>query len=360
MFALFNLRASSKVAPLRRLHTATAPRFNIAFDIDGVLIKGKQVIPQTRRALELLQENKIPYVFLTNGGGMPESEKAEQLTKKLGLYVNPEHLIVSHSPMKSLVPKYKDANVLVVGGEGSACKHAAHVYGFKNVVTPEEIHSVHPSICPISICETRAVPWTEGLENVNKPVDAVMVFHDSNDWGRDLQICLDALVSKGGKLGTIKRSDELHSTKQTVPIYFSNPDIVWANEFPVNRFGQGTFRVCLEKIYENLTGQPLDYITYGKPMKTTYEYAESLLDKIDPLPEGPDGQPTKRTVYAVGDNPYADIAGANGYGWNSVLVRTGVFKPKGDENHHVHPATIVVDHVGDAVNWIIARENMKK
>ncbi|KAG0376687.1 hypothetical protein BGX24_007362 [Mortierella sp. AD032] len=336
MFALFNLRASSKVAPLRHLHTATAPRFNIAFDIDGVLIKGKQVIPQTRRALELLQENKIPYVFLTNGGGMPESEKAEQLTKKLGLYVNPEHLIVSHSPMKSLVPKYQDANVLVVGGEGSACKHAAHVYGFKNVVTPEEIHSVHPSICPISTCETRAVPWTEkGLENVNKPVDAVMVFHDSNDWGRDLQICLDALVSKGGKLGTIKGSDELHNTKQTVPIYFSNPDI-------------------------NLTGQPLDYITYGKPMKTTYEYAESLLDKIDPLPKGPDGQPAKRTVYAVGDNPYADIAGANGHGWNSVLVRTGVFKPKGDENHHVHPATTVVDHVGDAVNWIIARENMKK
>lgn len=32
-------------------------------------------------------------------------------------------------------------------------------------------------------------------------------------------------------------------------------------------------------------------------MRTTYEYAESLLDKIDPLPKGPDGQPTKRIVY---------------------------------------------------------------
>lgn len=32
-------------------------------------------------------------------------------------------------------------------------------------------------------------------------------------------------------------------------------------------------------------------------MKTTYEYAESLLDKIDPLPKGPDGQPAKRIVY---------------------------------------------------------------
>lgn len=63
---------------------------------------------------------------------------------------------------------------------------------------------------------------------------------------------------------------------------------------------------------------------------------------------------------AVGDNPYADIAGANGYGWNSVLVKTGVYMPKGFENHHVHPATAVVDHVEDAVRWIIAKEQMKK
>ena len=37
---MFNIRAASRVAPLRRLHSAsTSPRFNIAFDIDGVLIK---------------------------------------------------------------------------------------------------------------------------------------------------------------------------------------------------------------------------------------------------------------------------------------------------------------------------------
>jgi len=63
---------------------------------------------------------------------------------------------------------------------------------------------------------------------------------------------------------------------------------------------------------------------------------------------------------AIGDNPYADIAGANGYGWKSVLVKTGVFRPQGGENHHLHPATAVVDHVEDAVRWIIAKEQMKK
>jgi ribonucleotide monophosphatase NagD (HAD superfamily) len=103
--------------------------------------------------------NNVPYIFLTNGGGVRETEKAEELSKKLGVPVNPDHLIVSHSPMRALVPKYKDSNVLVVGGEGSSCKHVALDYGFKNVVTPEEVHSVHPSVCPISSCEARPVPF---------------------------------------------------------------------------------------------------------------------------------------------------------------------------------------------------------
>ncbi|KAF9935898.1 hypothetical protein BGZ67_002883 [Mortierella alpina] len=356
---LRSLRATFRA---RGLHTqAKAAPFNIVFDIDGVLIKGKRVIPQTRRALELLHENNIPYIFLTNGGGVRESEKADQLSKKLGIQVNPDHLIVSHSPMRALVPQYQNSNIMVVGGTGNACKDVAEYYGFNHVFTPKELHEADPSVCPISTCTEEPSPLDKSvLEKIEKPVDAVMVFHDSEDWGRDLQVCLDALVSKGGALGTIKTPEALHATKQSVPIYFSNPDVVWSNEYPVPRFGQGSFKMCLEKVYQHLTGQELEYTSFGKPLNTTYKYAEALLDKIAPLQAGLDGQPSKRTVYAVGDNPYADIAGANGYGWNSVLVKTGVYMPKGFENHHLHPATAVVDHVEDAVRWIIAKEQMKK
>ncbi|KAF9430409.1 hypothetical protein BGZ94_006979 [Podila epigama] len=263
--------------------------------------------------------------------------------------------------MRSLSLKYRDANVLVVGGKGSDCKRVAEDYGFRQVITPEEVHAAYPSVCPISFCEKRAEPLTEAhLQNVDKPVEAVMVFHDSVDWGRDLQVTLDALVSQNGKLGTIKSSDDLHNTKQSVPIYFSNPDVVWSNEYPVPRFGQGTFKMCLEKIYQHLTLQELESTTFGKPMIPTYKYAESVLDTIAPLQKNASGQVQKRTVYAIGDNPYADIAGANGYGWNSVLVKTGVFRPQGGENHHLHPASAVKDHVEDAVRWIIAQEQLKK
>ncbi|KAG0057444.1 hypothetical protein BGZ83_010012 [Gryganskiella cystojenkinii] len=338
--------------------------YNVVFDIDGVLIKGKQVLPQTHRALRLLQSNNVPYIFLTNGGGLTEVDKAEQLSKKIGVHISPKQLILSHSPMRALASKYENSNVLVVGGNGSDCRKVAEHYGFKHVVTPEEVHAVYPAVCPSSANEIRSVPIPEKyLQNVHRPVEAIMVFHDSVDWGRDLQVMLDALVSKGqfnrpgGDLNTVKTEKELHTTKQSVPLFFSNSDLVWSNEHPNPRFAQGTFRTCLERIYKDMTGQHLEYTLYGKPMTATYQYAETVLNKIAPHK---DGLPHRRTVYAIGDNPYADIAGANGYGWQSILVKTGVFQPQGDENHHIHPATAVVEDVEDAVRWILSKEIMKQ
>ncbi|KAI7816612.1 HAD-like domain-containing protein [Gamsiella multidivaricata] len=369
-----------KRTPLRTLATVTAFRtrtyirafhaetkvipqahYNVVFDIDGVLIKGKQVLPQTHRALSLLKANNVPYIFLTNGGGLKETDKAAQLSKKIGAHIAPEQLILSHSPMRALAQKYEHKNVLVVGGNGSDCRQVAEYYGLKHVVTPEEVHVAFPYVCPSSAIEAREIPLPEKyLQNVNRPVEAIMVFHDSVDWGRDLQVMLDALVSVDGYLNTVKSQAELHTTKQSVPLYFSNSDLVWSNEHPNPRFAQGTFRTCLERIYQDMTGHKLEYTLFGKPMRPTYQYAESVLNNLAPIHIGPNGMPKPRTVYAIGDNPYADIAGANAYGWKSVLVRTGVFKPEGDENHHIHPATTVVDDVEDAVRWIISTEIRKE
>lgn len=65
-----------------------------------------------------------------------------------------------------------------------------------------------------------------------------------------------------------------------------------------------------------------------------------------------------RTVYAVGDNPAADIQGANNYGWTSVLVRTGVFT--GKDNSSEFPANIVCENVLEAVERIVFAEEHKR
>jgi ribonucleotide monophosphatase NagD (HAD superfamily) len=76
------------------------PRFALALDIDGVFLRGKQVIQNAEAALQLIQAARIPHVFMTNGGGMTENEKAEDLSKKLHAPVHPAQVILAHTPFK--------------------------------------------------------------------------------------------------------------------------------------------------------------------------------------------------------------------------------------------------------------------
>lgn len=37
-----------------------------------------------------------------------------------------------------------------------------------------------------------------------------------------------------------------------VPVYFSNPDMLWANEAPGARLGQGAFAACLQSLHREV------------------------------------------------------------------------------------------------------------
>jgi len=50
-------------------------------------------------------------------------------------------------------------------------------------------------------------------------------------------------------------------------------------------------------VIQDMTGQKLDYTLYGKPMSATYQYAETVLNKIAPIHRGTNGMPRRRTVY---------------------------------------------------------------
>jgi len=66
-------------------------------------------------------------------------------------------------------------------------------------------------------------------------------------------------------------------------------------------------------------------------------------------------------IYAVGDNPAADVRGANTAGapWVSVLVRTGVFGGAA-KNSETDPAHIVVQDVLGAVQAALHRTRNSK
>ena len=68
------------------------------FDIDGVLIRGKEPITAAKKALKRLVNKNgkfcVPTVFVTNAGNTLATTKAEQLSKILDVVVNIFHLIL--------------------------------------------------------------------------------------------------------------------------------------------------------------------------------------------------------------------------------------------------------------------------
>lgn len=330
--------AARRRAPFARLSAAASPRppYGVAFDIDGVLLVGPDVVPGAPEALQALTAAGVPYCFVTNGGGVSEAAKCAALEAKLGVPVSVDQMLLSHTPMKALAERYAGEQVLVVGS-GEATYAVAREYGF-DVVTCDMVHRKEPEIFPF-----RAPPAGEAAWD-GKPLAAVLVMHDSVEWGADAQIVVDALVG-GAPLGTAATDGA--ATEQAVPLYASNPDFVWKASYPAPRFAQRAFVDTVALLYAERTGGArLARTEFGKPTPGTYRFAERMLG----------GAAAPARIYAIGDNPAADIAGANAAGdhWTSVLVRTGIFA--GGANDPLDPADIVVDDVGQAIAAIQARE----
>ncbi|EAT84468.1 hypothetical protein HBI56_112020 [Parastagonospora nodorum] len=322
------------------------------FDIDGVLVHGDRLIPEGKRVLEILNGDnelgiKIPHIFLTNGSGKLEGPRCEQLSKILHNPISTDQFIQSHTPMRALAEYYK--TVLVVGGEGYKCREVAEEYGFENIVVPNDIIAWDPTIAPYRVFtdEERKTSRPRDFSKVN--IDAIMVFSDSRDYATDMQIIMDLLQSENGRFGTRAKDP----VSQRIPIYFSQGDMLCPTEHPFPRMSQGAFRIGLEAMYKSLTGVDLERVVYGKPELATYKYADEVIASWMEQIHNDERLPAN--IYMIGDNPASDIIGGNMYGWNTCLVRTGVFQ--GGENDEENPASFgVFVNVLEAVKTAMKKE----
>ena len=138
-----------------------------AFDIDGVLKAGPNVLPEAKRALQILEGNnprsqKIPYIFITNGGGKHESARAKDLARELEVPVTEDQVIQAHTVMKSLVPLYADKPILMVGGPETppnAAREVMQSYGFNDVYTTLDLHAHAPAAWPFSTVDPEQMPY---------------------------------------------------------------------------------------------------------------------------------------------------------------------------------------------------------
>ncbi|KAI1467768.1 HAD-superfamily hydrolase [Daldinia caldariorum] len=333
-----------------------ADSFAFAFDIDGVLVRGGRPIPEAIQAMKVLNGNnkygiKVPYIFLTNGGGKTEAERCADLSGQLDIEISPAQFICGHTPMSEMANKYN--TVLVVGGEGEKCRTVAQGYGFKDVVTPGDIIKANAATTPFRKLTPEELRNSKERDFSKVTIEAIFVFADSRDWAGDLQIILDLAMSKGGRIGTLSETFD-----EGPPIYFSHNDVVWSAAHDNVRLGMGALRGIVEYTFKEVTkGKTLQTHAFGKPQIGTFEFATRLLKRwrmnqhrLNKAPE---------TVYFVGDTPESDIRGTNQYNekaendWYSILVKTGVYQ---DGTEPAYKPRVTVNTVLDAVNHGIERE----
>ncbi|KAK9816340.1 hypothetical protein WJX74_004088 [Apatococcus lobatus] len=328
--------------------TAMSPRtVGIVFDIDGVLIREKAVLPGARQALQMVTEAGIPHIFVTNGGLADERTKAQKLTSDLGLPVDSENVVVCHSSLREDAQELQHQLVLVTGRCNRSGVEILQGYGYENVRSLEEFAACHPSMVPHKkyLQPTGDVGWAQ------QPVAAVVCMELSQDWHQDLQVILD-LCRSDGRQGSLAADGQ-----QPVRLYHCNQDFTFPASHPQPRLGPGAFLQLLQDLFLKTTGRQLRCRLHGKPNKPTYVIAEQKLgQQLGHAHGSPSSQdlPTDFRVFAIGDNPKSDMRGANNAGqhWCSILVRTGIWE--GGENDLEDPADYVVEDVLAAVNLILA------
>lgn len=288
-----------------RTYSQDPSPFGLLFDIDGVLVRGRTPIPAAKQCFRNLVDRngkyKVPVVFVTNAGNCMRQAKAEHLSQLLEAEVSPDQVMLSHSPLR-MFTKFQKMCVLV-SGQGPV-EEVAHNLGFEDVVTIDVLREAYPLLDVVDHDRRpkNTVPPTKGL----RKIDAVILFGEPVRWETNLQLIIDVLLTNGNPDNNWNRIPYPH-----IPVLACNMDLLWMAEAKNPRFGHGMFLVCLENLYKKITGYDLKYeALIGKPSVVTYNYAELLIQQQ--AQKLCWNTPVKR-LYAIGDNPMADIYGANLY-----------------------------------------------
>ncbi|KAI1783144.1 HAD hydrolase [Ganoderma leucocontextum] len=349
-------------------HASKLPPLVFTFDIDGVLLRGPHTISAARRALDMLNGDnpmgvKIPFILLTNGGGVGEEARRHKLSSQLGVEIHNDQIVQAHTILKSVAHKYANKPVLVLGGRNDVVRKVAESYGFKHAYTTLDVLAWKPEVWPFHDLTREERASAKHADFSNVPISAIFVFHDPRNWSLDIQVILDVIRSRGiiggPYLDAPAAADQGSHTGDngggdSVELVFCNPDLLWKSDFPQPRIGQGAFREAFQAVYKAVVGTPYPCVQYGKPATATYQFAERVLrDRFEELNGGRIVDVDMPRVYMVGD-----IAGANAAGWPSVLVKTGVYEPA--RGPPTHEPTYIAEDVEEAVRWAIEREMGRK
>lgn len=76
-----------------------------------------------------MQDNNIPFILLTNGGGKLERDRVNDLSSRLGVELTVDNFVQSHTPFQELTrgsEGLSDKTVFVTGADAQKCREIAH------------------------------------------------------------------------------------------------------------------------------------------------------------------------------------------------------------------------------------------
>ncbi|MEA2012063.1 MAG: HAD-IIA family hydrolase [Verrucomicrobiota bacterium] len=248
----------------------------VFFDVDGTLtIAGKKVKngPET---IAFLAENDIPFLLLTNDGNHSAEEKSEILSKS-DIYLSPQHLVSSASPLK----EYAKENNLI----------GKDVFVMGSLGTP-------------SYAEKAGLKTVKDTNKI-KDCECIIIGENNYNWEKDITTVINFLIQY-----------------PEMPIVVANPDSYWPKSAIGIGIGAGGIARFIQTILSEY-GIDINPIYLGKPYKPVYISAEHNLQQnygvtdIDP-----------KRILLLGDSLRSDILGANRMGFVSALILTGITTEK--------------------------------
>ncbi len=244
----------------------------IFFDMDGTLAVGRTPLPGAKELLTLLEEERFPYLLLTNDACHSCAEKAARV-QSAGLPVTEERI-------------YSSGNVLSLWAKENY--HGELYFQCGNLGKPNfaDLAGIRTTRDPDRTDECAGFLMGEGFY----------------DWQPAMEAVLNTL---------------LHHPEK--PMIVPNPDSYWAsgknNGIGVGSGGQARFIAGILKE----AGVTVEPVYLGKPYGPVYDGA---FEKF--RGQYPDRQIRRERIMMVGDSLASDILGGNRNGLCSCLVLSGI------------------------------------
>ncbi|KAF0091940.1 MAG: 4-nitrophenyl phosphatase [Fusobacteria bacterium] len=274
----------------------------ILIDIDGTLMRGKELLDGALEFLEYLDNEKITYLIVSNNTKSPNSYV--DLFKARGVWIREEQILTCTSTTK----RYLDNNTYI---------KSAYVIGKPDLFEAVEAAGV------------RILEDASGVD-IGEVADAVIV-------GGDFELNYTKL-----------KDAVLHLQKGAVLIGSNGDMLIPTEEGLVPEAGMTL--AALE------AGSGIKPIILGKPEPYFFKLAvEKLSDKCEDESEFD----IRESIVMLGDRLDTDISGAAKYGLKTILVKTGVDDELGIEVKKIYPDLVVEDLVELKNMWRRSKENGK-